>query len=335
MIAYPMPGFISYLELVSNTIGNKASINVGNVNDINNKLLKPQLQNLQATCQRYVESSGAEATGTIQGDCNRLISTRIEGNDSLLQTGGSIFDGMDDLLNDSVSFAGGFALGAENGKNSNSNMAFGGSTSSTGGSGSLSGGNVSGDGDSGLQAAAKARTKLREIRKKQLGKLDNFKKAVGAERAELLLSAQKAMTSKFNNPAGGKLASLGGGFGIAAGSLGKGSGNGKSALADGERGDEGGQKSDYGANTNFNNSQPNYDLGYNSGSGSGSGSGNVNRESVEAQNRIQEAIEHRDESPEEWKNKSGDTLWKIITRTYIRNYDRLLKKRKKRINSDF
>ena len=95
MIAYPMPGFISYLELISSTLGNKASINVGNVNDINNNLLSPQLQNMQVTCSKYVEAGGGTPTGTIEGDCDRMMAIRLEGQEIDKTQGNGLLDGLD------------------------------------------------------------------------------------------------------------------------------------------------------------------------------------------------------------------------------------------------
>lgn len=327
MIAYPMPGFISYLELVSNTMGNKASVNVGNVNDINDQLLKPQLQNLQMTCSKYVEAEGQTPNGTIAGDCNQMMATRLEGAVVDKVTGNGLFDGMDDLLGNSQAYAGGFDLGAGNGAGSGGNMAFKGNRGGDGVSGNLSGGNVSGSGDdSGLQGAAKAKRKLRDIRKKQLDRLSKFKEAVGAGRFDNLMNAQKAMVSKFNNPNGGSIASLGTG-GLA--------GDGKNAAGKSNRngllgGGNLGKGNGAGGVTI---PQPKYDLSYSTGgSGSGDGSG-MSAEMSAAQDRLAEAVEYRDQNPEDYKkNRDGDTLWKIITRSYIRNYDKLLRKRKKRID---
>ncbi|TNF31868.1 MAG: hypothetical protein EP319_00870 [Deltaproteobacteria bacterium] len=332
MIAYPMPGFISYLELVSNTMGSKAAVNLGNVNDINNKLLKPQLQNMQLTCAKYVEAEGGTPSGTIQGDCNQMLAVRLEGAVVDKTAGNGLFDGMDDLLNNSVNYAGGFDLGAGNGNGSGGNMAFKGNRGGEGGSGNLSGGSVSGSGDSGLQGATKAKKRLREIRKQQLDKMEKFKEAVGAARANQLLNAQKAMVSSFNNPTGsGTVASLGSG-GVA-GILGNGSG-GQNAAGKTNRNDLMG-----GGNLGSNNNggvsipKPNYDLSYNTG-GDSSGGGEMSAEMSAAQDRLAEAVEYRDQNPEDYKkNNEGDTLWKIITRSYIRNYDKLLRKRKKNIDS--
>lgn len=333
MIAYPMPGFISYLELVSSTMGNKASVNVGNVNDINNKLLKPQLQNMQMTCAKYVEAEGGTPSGSISGDCDRMMATRLEGAVVDKTQGKGMFDGMDDLLNDSVNYAGGFDLGAGNGAGSGGNMAFKGNRGGDGNGGNLSGGNVSGSGDSGLQGAAKAKAKLREIRKKQMDKMSKFKEAVGAARAEQLLNAQKAMVSSFNNPTGGTVASLGSG-GI--GGLINGSGGGQNAAGKTNRNGlvGGGNLGSGNGGAGFSVPQPNYDLSYNTGGGSGDGSGSgMSAEMSAAQDKLAEAVEYRDENPGEYdKNRDGDTLWKIITRSYIRNYDKLLRKRKKRID---
>ncbi|MCO4794112.1 MAG: hypothetical protein KC493_10385, partial [Bacteriovoracaceae bacterium] len=159
-----------------------------------------------------------------------------------------------------------------------------------------------------------------------------------AARADKLLNAQKAMVSSFNNPTGGGLASLG--SGNLAGGLLKGGGSGQNALANaGKRGDGNGSgKNGAGSGSGaggFKIPKPNYDMSYNSGSGgsgSGSGGGGMSAEQTKANDRIEEAIEYRDQNPEDWKNKNGDTLWKIITRSYIRNYDKLLRKRKKRIS---
>ncbi len=338
MIAYPMPGFISYLELVSNTMGNKAAVNVGNVNDINNKLLKPQLQNMQMTCAKYVEAGGGTPEGTIAGDCNRMMATRLEGAVVDKVSGNGLFDGMDDLLNNSVNYAGGFDLGAGNGGGSGGNMAFKGNRGGEGNSGNVSGGNVSdGGGDSGLQGAAKAKSRLREIRKKQLDQMEKFKQAVGAARADQLLNAQKAMVSNFNNPTGsGSVASLGTG-GLAGAGLGAG-GAGQNAAGKTNRNDlmgGGNLGSNNGAGAGgINIPKPNYDLSYNTGGGSGSDGGGMSSEMSAAQDRLAEAVEYRDQNPEDYKkNREGDTLWKIITRSYIRNYDKLLRKRKKNIDS--
>jgi hypothetical protein len=203
-----------------------------------------------------------------------------------------------------------------------------GNRNDSGSRGNLSGASLAGGADSGFRGAAKTKARLRKIRKMQLDKMKKFREAVGDARADQLLNAQKAMVSKFNNPTGKSVASLGS-SGI--GGILNGSGSGKKATSKSNRNDLVGSSGN-GGSSGFSIPKPNYDLSYNTGGDSGSGSG-MSREMSEAQDRLAEAVEYRDENPSDFdKNKDGDTLWKIITRSYIRNYDKLLRKRKKRID---
>jgi hypothetical protein len=303
MIAYPMPGMISYFVLMADAMNVKQDENWGNVEGFND-LHAQHLQDLINTINGSDGSNKAEGV--------------------LIPGIGNINSELDNLNKDlaaTVAFNG-LELGAGNGiKSAKSNLSGKNLLGATGSS-NLAAAGV--DPSSPLGKAALAFGKNRAILDSQKQKLAALTNAVGEKRVKELIAKKDAFRKSFFSPIGStsglNLNSLG-----AAGDGGK-NANEKPTIID-PIGNFGSQN---------NNLLPKYDGGYNSGGfNQNSGASNYSADDKQAQSKIKQAIEYRNQNPADFLKQDGDSLFKIITRSYIRNYDKLLKKRKKRLDDDF
>ncbi|MBT7609266.1 MAG: hypothetical protein HN576_05890 [Bacteriovoracaceae bacterium] len=293
MIAYPMPGLISYFMLMAEAMNEKQDENFGNVEGYN-QLHAQHLQDL---------------INTINGSNNmEEVNVGIDGINSQL-------DAFNTDLANTLAFNG-LNLSAGDGIDSSKANITGGNGSAAELDSSLGAGSL--DPDSSLGRAASAFRKNREILDKQREKLSVFTAAVGAKKASELTANKKAFTKSFFSPLG-----AGGGLNLA--STGAASG-GPSRPTDSKVKNE---KRDLSQSSlNARPPTPNYNLSYDTGGGSRS---NYKAATEAAQSKIKEAIEFRNQKPAQFEKQEGDTLFKIITRSYIRSYDKLLNKRKKTI----
>lgn len=305
MIAYPMPGMVAYFNLMAEAMNIKTDENDETLAGYN-QLHTQHLQDYQNTINGF----------------NRNLE-RGQGSLSDDQFGINQKNQIEKDLAESVAFTGMVIDGSGGLNSSKANIAQGGNvgsaTNSTLGSGSL-------DPNSDLGKAAARIRKKREIMGKQKEKMAAFKKALGEEKANQLIKAKESLKKGFFSPLGGS----GGSFAL---SIGGAPGTGADGKDKKKASDE--KKSSFTASTPSTGRipKPSYNLSYNTGGSNNSyGSSNSSSpESEKAQEKIKEAIEFRDQNPAAFDKQEGDTLFKIITRTYIRNYDKLLKKRKKRI----
>lgn len=177
----------------------------------------------------------------------------------------------------------------------------------------------------------KAVGNLRTTRKAQLKSLDTYNKAMAAngdkERTTKMASVSKNFGNKFSNKSGSVFGA--GGFGSSSGSAGSASAVGdRNSAADFllNSADRGGS---YGSGT-----------GSLYGSGSGSRSGSSGSESGEKaaevtstvnedEARLSDAIDARNKAKKDkYQSNDGQTLFEKVTNAYIRNYDKVLSKKK-------
>jgi hypothetical protein len=179
----------------------------------------------------------------------------------------------------------------------------------------------------------KAIGNLRTSRKVQLKELDTYNKAMAAngdkERTAKMASVSKNFSSKFAN----KSASVFSPSGLGSSSSSTGSAN---ALSDKAAKDASSNKQDtssaYGSGTGAL-----FGSGSRSGSGSSSGSGVDSAGAATAtaavtnedEKRLADAIEARNQAKKDkYKSNEGQSLFEKVTNAYIRNYDKVLSKKK-------
>lgn len=302
-IAYPLPGFQTYLEMVSSmldvvTIDNGA--NIAGYTDLHQNYVNDYLHTIKniGTASRL---SQKDIQG-IEGDPLDSINEDVEQINSSFQRTAGLFTGSS---NPSMSSSG--------------NVIDAGASAAAGASGLLS--------ESGLvQNAIAANAKAREDKKKRLQEFKKNNK--GNKKAEALAAFQDQMMAAMTSPVGGATGAASGLASSAFGSglLGSGSG-GQKAMADKEKsGEESSSGIDWG--DAFKGNAPgssggsyggvDYGAQYNGNSVSGSGDSD-NR-------RLFEAVEARDSSSKNYQGSEGDSLFDKITKAYIRNYDRVLRK---------
>jgi hypothetical protein len=299
MIAYPMPGMISYFMLMAEAMNEKQGENFDNVEGYN-QLHAQHLQDLIRTINGFNNS-------------NNLEGVEIPGLGGIT----SRLDEFEKDLAETIAFNG-LNLGAGEGiDSSRANLTEGGLSGSAS-SNSLGSGSI--DPNSTLGKAALAFGKNRAILDKQKEKLAVFTKAVGPKKAKELTDQKNALTKSFFSP-------LGASSGLNLGSSGGAPGSGGSGKVKSKSKEKDWGKSSLSTNIKA----PNYNLNYDTGSNNNSNSNGYSTSGEDAQNKIKEAIEFRNQNPSKFEKQDGDTLFKIITRSYIRSYDKLLKKRKKRI----
>lgn len=312
VIAYPQPAFLTYLDMMSAGVAGKLA--VGNASNSN------ALRNLNAKyISTYKKMLSTFRDKAVTGDRSKMI----------------------EWTNKELS-----AINAMENQNMLIDKALAGGTGVSGsgiGANTFQGASVGGSGDSsGLSGNAAAFVssvkKLRSAREDQLKKLNEFKKNVGdSERGKALLASQSSTLAKFSSPSKSGLGSTGrslfnSGSAASSGSgsesnsqTGTGSGSGYNQ---GNLNNVGAQSFDgasaYGSYSSSGSSRS-------SKSGTGTEDGAASAVGAEDAKRIEGALDAMDKNggKDNYQSNDEDNLWERITKTYIRNYDKVLIKRKK------
>lgn len=312
-IAYPPPGFVDYVELVSLAASNV----VGNNIDTAKSLASVQnlaLQDLATTISGFGKGTLSQAGGDVRGIVSDNLD-QVKKGESRIGAGANL--GLDprsftpDVLD---------------------------RLSTSGTNGSLVGGGdfLSGESQQ-VQSAVASFNRIKEEREEAM---KNFQEQMGdTERGKELLENQAASVKSFFAALGNS--NSGTGLANSAVPRAGGAGNGASS------GDDDLSKNPA-FNANFNPSGLNLNGSARSnrsgfvsnGSGSASSSSNNENQNTDGASgisdadaqRMREAIEARNRLGDEaFGAKDGDTLWEIVTNTYIRVYDRLLPKRNSKL----
>lgn len=323
VLAYPQPGFISYVGLIANGLATNMEFSTG---------LAGGFRQLQQSYRGELERrrSDFEAIGNRVG---------IDGNETV--TGAS----------------------NPNGGTTGTGVGFGGNSGiaglSSSGSLSINGVNLSGDifGSGGFNSSLfnagvnSAVSNLKKYRENQKKNADAFKKKVGdSERGKRLIAKAAEFRNNFYGDSDGggsstltasKAGNLSGRLGAfgsteldangANGKDGAGAGGSQSANSVGVKGGgAGGSANKLGGSTGDDGLGGLGDYGNesyadgSSGSANGSGGSSLSPEDTK---RISDAIKSRDGNSDKYSRQDGMTLWEIVTNTYIRVYDRLLERK--------
>lgn len=316
-ISYPTVGLTAYLDLMSN--GVVANMAVGAVKAANTfgNLNTAYLQDYLNTLQLY--QSGLPINQTDASKLKLLNDeiTKVQGELSNSKSFSALVanTGLDSQL-----------LGLNTGVNSASKLG--------GGNGNIT---LTGDQASFLNAVGT----LRVARKAQLKKLDTFNKAVArngnSDRSTKIASASKSFAAKFASPLSGSSSKGGAGLFGSGGmdGLGLKSGDDKNKDLNGKNSGYGGT----GYNASFGSGTGSGSGGHSSSgsgsnksgtdSGDSSGAGAGNGVSDEDSRRLAEAIEARNRAnKEKYESKEEQTIFEKVTNAYIRNYDKVLSKKK-------
>ena len=320
-ISYPTVGLTTYLGLMSD--GVTANLAVGaseaakQFGILNNNYLKDYLDNLKLYKDNATNAGNSNVIAALDAEIAK-VNQQLAQNEALK----SMIDSTDLAAK----------LGLNNGVASN-------------GSGSTTG-KASSSLTSGQESYAKAVSALRNARKEQLKKLDNYKKAMAknAARAAKMAAASKNFNDSFLKPLTGARKSGNGYGGSGVGGRGYGAGGADSSGAASGSGDG----KDESTSQNVGVVAPvlpaadgMYDpnaasasaskSGSNSGSSGGSLAGSsASGLSDEDARRLAEAIDARDKSgKDKYKTQEGSSIFERVTNAYIRNYDKILDKKKK------
>jgi hypothetical protein len=310
-IAYPLPGLTAYLDIIGSGLDTVKEASFGGVSDYT------------TVHQNYVNDLHRTLTGL--GRTNR-----IAGDDSK----GNIVNIQNDRLDDEIK-----SLEEAMKRTDAFQSALNGKINS---SGQLSGSGVGSIDTSSLRTEdgqlLAALTQNNAIRDRQKLRLDNFKRALGdSAQGKRLTDAQNKIRDEFFSPVGNSGSGSGSGYGSSsvASAAPAASAPSQNTGKDGDKDDKDGSNSNWGSNSaGFNsgsgNSGPDYSKAYggrggsNSSSSSNYGSGLSEYDS----RRISDAIDARNKDKDKYDVKDGNTLFEIVTKAYIRNYDKVLTKRK-------
>lgn len=306
-IAYPLPGFQTYMEMVTSMLDVITLDNGDNIigySNLNENYVNDYLHTI-ANIGKASRLSQQGAQG-IAKDPSDIVQEDVEA-----------------IENSFAKSAGLFKNTAKTGISSGGNLSDIGANSAGSGSSGL----ISETSDE-VKSAIAANKLAREDKQKRL---EAFKKKNGNDaRANALLGLKDQMMNAMTSPTAGSKAA---GTGLAANSfdsglLNNGNGSGKGALADKNKKDSGEVKSSidwsdaYKGNAPGGSSYSGVDYGaqYNSAN-SGAGGGPYDNQA------LQEAVQARDESSKKsYQGSDGDSLFEKITKAYIRNYDRVLRR---------
>lgn len=306
-ISYPTVGLTTYLELMSNGVAANMAVGSAKARNVFGNLRERYLDNYLKTLQLYrdqpINQTDAVKKALLDKEINRAQAEL-------------------DKLKTLNSLAGNTALDSQL---VNLNSSFVSQSAKT--AGAL--GEVSFNSDD--QNLLKSIGTLRNARKEQLKKLEVFNKAIAASgdkaRAARISVASKKFNSAFTSPTTGGGAA---GFGSSL----------SDSLTNGALGDEAKDKSS--------SSSSNYGNSFGSGGSYGGSYGNnrggalgtnttaetkpaepaaaVNDEDAK---RLADAIEARNRSnKDKYKSDEGSSLFEKVTNAYIRNYDKVLTKKK-------
>jgi hypothetical protein len=317
-ISYPTVGLVTYLDIMSNGVSANMAVGAANASKTFGGLNQKYLEDYLNTLQLYRDQAINQDPGKM-----KLINAEIEKVQSDLDQQKTVNalsnSSMDSML-----------------ENLNSG------TIGTAAKGAGAKGNVTltADQSSFLNAIGK----LRSTRKEQLKKLDAFNKSMAvsgnADRASRMSAASKKFASNFTRPTSGAIGPRGAGIFGSGGLDGVGlKSNDDSKKSDGKNSGNGSGYVNFGSGS----SGSSYGSGSGSRSSSGKGSGDQNADANANANgngalsnagdedarRLQEAIEARDRAnKDKYASKEEQTIFEKVTNAYIRNYDKVLTKKK-------
>jgi hypothetical protein len=301
-ISYPTPGLVTYLNLVANALDQTADQTLDSLGNTNN-IYTMALQDLNITRQGLTRGT---RLGVTTGDDLGGTRTTIDPRDGSIQGTG---------FGDQNFGDGRFFQGA------NTGLAAG-----EAGIDNLNAGDLAGRAQK-VQAAIADRARVNE---EKLKDLEHWKKHTGdSERGKRILAAQAELKRAFLSPSAFGSASGPGGFdslgadGLAGGALNNANAAGQGALGGANRSNE--------ALTTALPSRSDRNLLQNTGN-----LGANNRNPVSGvsgfnaadADRMREAIAARDRMGNDaFQTQDGQSIWEMVTNTYIRMYDRLLPRR--------
>lgn len=311
IIAYPQPAFLTYLDMMSAGVAGKLA--VGNASNSN------ALRNLNTKyISTYKKLLNTYKDKAVTGDRTKNVSWI---NKELAAV--TAMENQNMLIDNALA----------------SNSSSGGVAGSTFQGASLNGANGTGGMSANAAAFVNSVKKLRNAREEQLKKLDEFNKNVGnTERGKALMASQNATLAKFSSPGKSKLGSTGRslfnnnakGSNVSGGSSDTNGKNGSGYDSDlGNLNNVGAQGLDgtsgygiYGSGSAAKNSK---------GNASGADDSQYSAVGADDTKRIEGALDAMDKNggKSEYQTSDEDNLWERITKTYIRNYDKVLIKRKK------
>lgn len=300
-ISYPTIGLTTYLSMMANEVAGEMSVGNGKAAQVFGKLAADHYADYINTLRLYSQANNQ--TDEVKAATALEMEKAKKELDSLLTVNALTSNqGLSDQL-------------------MKLNSTFLNSTAQSAGAS----GNVTLSSDA--QNFLKSIGTLRNARKEQLKTLAAYKKEMASsgniERANKL----EGLSKKFGNTFSKGL--KGGGFGLSA------------VAAPSAASDKGASRSNNNGNNNRNNQD--YDnngtgalfgsgakySGSSSGSSSASAEAAANPASEEDSRRLAEAIEARDKSTKEkYQAKDGQSLFEQVTNAYIRNYDKVLVKKK-------
>ncbi|MBC7539960.1 MAG: hypothetical protein H7281_14150 [Bacteriovorax sp.] len=315
-ISYPTVGLTTYLDLMSNGVAANMAVGATNAaktfGNLNTKYLEDYLKTLQLYADQPINQSDATKTKLLNDEItkaqaaldNQRVLSALANNTSL---DSQLMNLNPNLVNTTAK-----SLGTK--------------------------GDVSLSADQ--SAFLNAIGTLRTDRKAQLKKMDVYNKAIASsgntDRATKIASASKKFSATFAHPLSGSSSK---GTGSIFGSGG----------ADGLKSDDA-NKADSSKNSSKSGNFNNFGLGSISGSGSGSSGSSTslgssksgvddknasatggagNGVSDEDRRRLAEAIDARNKAnKDKYESKEEQTIFEKVTNAYIRNYDKVLSKKK-------
>ncbi len=314
MIAYPMPGMGTYFSMMSQALNSKVTVDGLNQEGYT-KLSIVHLQDLNKTLRGFQNRVQLKLEGGT-GFSKKNFDEKIRKNELKLAEIAAFQGAVFDIT----------------GNNSAAQLSNGGEFVSETNKSLV--GSVKLDPKSTLGQVALAIKTNRVIKTQQQAKLSAFKKALGEGKANDLISKRKAFVKDF-------FPSIGSAGNQGTGKAGRPSLQGVS-IPGGENEKDPNKKKSFnrnngqGGGASFSRSKYNYNGNYGGNYKSGgierghneNSNSQEGKERLADQRKIKEAIEFRDKNPGKFEAQSGDSLFEILTRTYIRAYDKLLNKKK-------
>jgi|GEM_PF-850463 len=318
-ISYPTVGLGTYLDLMSNGVAANMAVGATKASKafggLNQKYLEDYLNTLQLYRDQPINQDPAKLK-LINSEIDK-VKAELDNQKTLNALSNSNMDNQ--LLNLNANVINTAAKGA-------------------GVSGNVA---LSGEQSSFLNAIGT----LRNARKEQLKKLDSYNKAMAAngnsERASRMSAATQKFASNFSRPTSGAIGTKGGSSIFGSGGLdgigAKGADDG-SKKGDGKAGSGGSWvNGNYGTGGSYGGGGYGSSSSGKSSSGKSASDGNTSGDSAvagaggsdEDSRRLQEAIEARDRAnKDKYASKEEQSIFEKVTNAYIRNYDKVLTKKK-------
>lgn len=298
-IAYPPPGLVDYVELVSLAASNASENNLDtqrSLAQVHNLVLEDLKQTIEGFGQGVALDGYFEAA-----DLDREALSSRESDEGSRISGQGL-----DFSFDPETFNSGDAREFSDQANA----------------GIIDGGSLEGESEE-FQNAVASHRRIKEEREQAMQ--DYVERMGDSERGKKMLEAQKELTKSFFSPVG-----IGGGANSSGPALDERS---RSDLA--RTSDEAQKEVQQGSGVDFSGTAGSYDTDFGSSSsrsartssrgGRSSGGNGVSDENAQ---RMKDVIDARDQvGKEAFEKKDGQSLWEIVTNTYIRVYDKLLPRR--------